>query len=392
MLFQGLSLRLPVARNEKELKHVCQVVKQGKALYNENPVEFIPGEGKPRLSIPMKMNETRRETLARHLDGDERNHSFHVVSRWKELHNETAVEFITGEGKPWRGISMEMNEMFSVTPCSFQTEKDLKHSFHVVSRWKALYNETPVEFITGEDKQRRGDKNDSVMLFQGLSLRLPVARTEKELKHVCQVVKQGKALYNENPVEFIPGEGKPRLSIPMKMNETRRETLARHLDGDERNHSFHVVSRWKELHNETAVEFITGEGKPWRGISMEMNEMFSVTPCSFQTEKDLKHSFHVVSRWKALYNETPVEFITGEDKQRRGIPMEKNIMLSVTLGSILMVSVNQTEREADFIYCYTTSHFFIISLHILIETQQGGLSDPDSEPPDAQIAIWPAMR
>ncbi|XP_003366656.1 conserved hypothetical protein, partial [Trichinella spiralis] len=64
--------------------------------------------------------------------------------------------------------------------------------------------------------------------------------------------------------------------------------------------------------------------------------MFSVTPCSFQTEKDLKHSFHVVSRWKALYKETPVEFITGEDKQRRGIPMEMNIMLSVTLGSILM--------------------------------------------------------
>ncbi|XP_003370356.1 hypothetical protein Tsp_13587 [Trichinella spiralis] len=113
MLFQGLSLRLPVARNEKELKHVCQVVKQGKALYNENPVEFIPGEGKPRLSIPIKMNETRRETLARHLDGDERNvfrytlqlsnregpqHSFHVVSRWKALYNET----------PERGIPMEM--------------------------------------------------------------------------------------------------------------------------------------------------------------------------------------------------------------------------------------------------------------------------------------------
>ncbi|XP_003370582.1 conserved hypothetical protein [Trichinella spiralis] len=103
------------------------------------------------------------------------------------------------------------------------------------------------------------------MLFQGLSLRLPVARTEKELKHVCQVVKQGKALYNENPVEFIPGEGKPRLSIPMKMNET-----------------FQLASRGKPVYPETPVEFIPGEGKLWRGISMEMNEMFSVTPSSFQ--------------------------------------------------------------------------------------------------------------
>ncbi|XP_003370583.1 hypothetical protein Tsp_09800, partial [Trichinella spiralis] len=108
------------------------------------------------------------------------------------------------------------------------------------------------------------------MLFQGLSLRLPVARTEKELKHVCQVVKQGKALYNENPVEFFPGEG------------------------------FQLASRGKPVYPETPVEYIPGEGKLWRGISMGMNEMFSVTPCSFQTEKDLKHCFHVVSRWKAL--------------------------------------------------------------------------------------------
>ncbi|KRX64296.1 hypothetical protein T06_5346, partial [Trichinella sp. T6] len=41
-------------------------------------------------------------------------------------------------------------------------------------------------------------------------------------------------------------------------------------------------------------------------------------------------------------------------------------MLSVTPGSISLVSVHQTERETDFIYCCTTSHLFIISFHILV--------------------------
>ncbi|KAL1237387.1 Aspartate/glutamate leucyltransferase [Trichinella spiralis] len=54
------------------------------------------------------------------------------------------------------------------------------------------------------------DKDDSITLFQGLSLRLPVARTEKELKHGFQVVSRRKAVYNETPVEFIPEEGKTR--------------------------------------------------------------------------------------------------------------------------------------------------------------------------------------
>ncbi|KRX12124.1 hypothetical protein T07_14626, partial [Trichinella nelsoni] len=49
-----------------------------------------------------------------------------------------------------------------------------------------------------------------------------------------------------------------------------------------------------------------------------------------------KYSFLVVSRWKALYKETPVEFIPGEGKQRRGIPEKRNEMFSVTPGSILM--------------------------------------------------------
>ncbi|KRX53539.1 hypothetical protein T09_4733 [Trichinella sp. T9] len=51
------------------------------------------------------------------------------------------------------------------------------------------------------------DKDDSLMLFQGPSLRLAVARTERELKHSFEVVSRGKAVYNETPVESIPEEG-----------------------------------------------------------------------------------------------------------------------------------------------------------------------------------------
>ncbi|KRZ48696.1 hypothetical protein T02_9338 [Trichinella nativa] len=56
-------------------------------------------------------------------------------------------------------------------------------------------------------------------------------------------------------------------------------------------------------------------------IPMKMNETFSVTLSSVGTEKELKHSFQVVSRWKAIYNDTPVEFIPGEGKTRQSIPL-----------------------------------------------------------------------
>ncbi|KRX56495.1 hypothetical protein T09_10083 [Trichinella sp. T9] len=49
--------------------------------------------------------------------------------------------------------------------------------------------------------------------------------------------------------------------------------------------------------------------------------MFSVTPSGVETEKELKHSFQVVSRWKAVYNEIPVEFIPREGKTRQSIPL-----------------------------------------------------------------------
>ncbi|KRX78204.1 hypothetical protein T06_13474, partial [Trichinella sp. T6] len=84
-----------------------------------------------------------------------------------------------------------------------------------------------------------------------------------------------------------------------------------------------------------------------------------------RTEKQVKRSFQVVSRWKAVYNETPVEFIPEEGKTRRCIPLNINQMFSITPGNISLVSVHQTERETDFIYCCTTSHLFIISFHIL---------------------------
>ncbi|KRX24408.1 hypothetical protein T07_945 [Trichinella nelsoni] len=86
-----------------------------------------------------------------------------------------------------------------------------------------------------------------------------------------------------------------------------------------------------------------------------------------RTEKQLKQSFQVVSRWKEVYNENPVEFIPEEGKTRRCIPLKINRMFSITPGNISLVSVCQTEREAtDFIHLCIT-HLFIISFHILVE-------------------------
>ncbi|KRY08181.1 hypothetical protein T12_1452 [Trichinella patagoniensis] len=56
-------------------------------------------------------------------------------------------------------------------------------------------------------------------------------------------------------------------------------------------------------------------------------------------------NFQVVSRWKAFYNETPVEFISEEEKAGRRIKQTINEMFSVTSGRIFVVSVHQTERD-----------------------------------------------
>ncbi|KRX32591.1 hypothetical protein T06_2241, partial [Trichinella sp. T6] len=61
-----------------------------------------------------------------------------------------------------------------------------------------------------------------------------------------------------------------------------------------------------------------------------MNKTFSVILSSVQTEKQHKHSFQGFSRWKALYNESPVEFISEEGKAGRGIRQRRNEMFSVS--------------------------------------------------------------
>ncbi|XP_003372677.1 hypothetical protein Tsp_11416 [Trichinella spiralis] len=63
------------------------------------------------------------------------------------------------------------------------------------------------------------DKDDSITHFQGLSRRHAVARTEKQLKQSFQVVSRWKPVYNETPAEFIPEEGKTRRCIPLKINQ-----------------------------------------------------------------------------------------------------------------------------------------------------------------------------
>ncbi|KRX41047.1 hypothetical protein T06_10307, partial [Trichinella sp. T6] len=46
-----------------------------------------------------------------------------------------------------------------------------------------------------------------ILLLHCPSLRLAVARTERELKHSFETVSRGKAVYNDTPVESIPEEG-----------------------------------------------------------------------------------------------------------------------------------------------------------------------------------------
>ncbi|XP_003372402.1 hypothetical protein Tsp_10164 [Trichinella spiralis] len=102
-----------------------------------------------------------------------------------------------------------------------------------------------------------------------------------------------------------------------------------------------------------------------------------------RTEKQRKQSFQVVSRWKAVYNETPVVFIQEEGKTRRSIPLNISEMFSITPGSISLISVCQTERETDFIHCCTTSHLFIISFHILVALHSSTApSDPKNGYPE----------
>ncbi|KRY13023.1 hypothetical protein T12_6702 [Trichinella patagoniensis] len=54
-------------------------------------------------------------------------------------------------------------------------------------------------------------------------------------------------------------------------------------------------------------------------------------------EKEMKHCFNVVSRWKAVFNEATVEFILGELKVQCSLmrhSMQLNEMFPVTTGSV----------------------------------------------------------
>ncbi|KRX19607.1 Protein Jade-1 [Trichinella nelsoni] len=66
-----------------------------------------------------------------------------------------------------------------------------------------------------------------------------------------------------------------------------------------------------------------------------------------RTERELKHCFRVVSRWKAVYNETAVEFVP-EGKQRRGILVKRNEMFSVTPGSVRTTLRSTREGGSEF--------------------------------------------
>ncbi|XP_003371916.1 hypothetical protein Tsp_05573 [Trichinella spiralis] len=155
-------------------------------------------------------------------------------------------------------------------------------------------------------------------------------------------------------------------------------------------HFYDIVGGWKAIYNATYAESLAG----WLPLARNKKRDIATTFVTYRqqkaentedkddsvilfqglsrrlavarTKKLPKQSFQVVSRWKPVYNETPAEFIPEEGKTRRCIPLKINQMFSITRGNISLVSVCQTERETDFIYCYTTSHFFIISLHILV--------------------------
>ncbi|KRZ46873.1 hypothetical protein T02_14384, partial [Trichinella nativa] len=48
---------------------------------------------------------------------------------------------------------------------SVQTVKQVKHGIQGFSRWKAFYNETPVEFISEEGKAGRGNTQRIIEIF-----------------------------------------------------------------------------------------------------------------------------------------------------------------------------------------------------------------------------------
>ncbi|KRX55606.1 hypothetical protein T09_1108 [Trichinella sp. T9] len=98
---------------------------------------------------------------------------------------------------------------------------------------------------------------------------------------------------------------------------------------------------------------------------MEMNETFSVTPSSVETVKELKHSFQVVSRWKAIYNETPVEFIPAKGKTRQSIPLI--LIVSIFLFQMLFNSILNIKKAIAVFQLHAFETIVILSL-VAMET------------------------
>ncbi|KRX62267.1 Protein Jade-1 [Trichinella sp. T9] len=102
------------------------------------------------------------------------------------------------------------------------SEKELKSKFRGAFDFRTDTDKGIIEVDFAMNRKRKIEshdkENDSVILFKGLTSRMLVARTERELKHCFYVVSRWKAAYNECYVEFVP-EGKQRQSIPVKRNE-----------------------------------------------------------------------------------------------------------------------------------------------------------------------------
>ncbi|KRZ14246.1 Protein Jade-1, partial [Trichinella zimbabwensis] len=81
-----------------------------------------------------------------------------------------------------------------------------------------------------------------------------------------------------------------------------------------------------------------------------------------RSERELKHCFHIVSRWKAVFNETAVEFVPGEKKTKRAIPVKRNNMFSVLPGGVRTTvrSIREPGKEYYFKCALSTSDFVFL--------------------------------
>ncbi|KAL1229925.1 Cytochrome P450 1A4 [Trichinella pseudospiralis] len=107
ILFKGFARRLPLSRNELELKHYCYIVSRWMAIHDEKSVENIfntkeiyllhyTGEPYNRADendyVILFKGLARRLPLSR--NELELKHYCYIVSRWMAIHDEKSVENI----------------------------------------------------------------------------------------------------------------------------------------------------------------------------------------------------------------------------------------------------------------------------------------------------------